>query len=206
MDYELYTDPARRAILNAQAEAGKQGCIMISPEHLLVGLMSEEEGFVDRVLDDLGVSEGEIFLELAPNLKEVGPTIREVIPLSDKLRRILHTAYVESLMLTHTYIGPEHLFLAIVKADDNLAAQVLCRLGVNYDEVMRRAKDPRFTQPSEAKTLLAIRSDLLRLAYSIGLHKSIHKKPLCKQLMLLLLYIERKVRVVDQMLEERKSF
>jgi ATP-dependent Clp protease ATP-binding subunit ClpC len=133
--FERFTDRARRVVVLAQEEARLLGHSYIGTEHLLLGLLHENEGVAAKVLDSMAVT-----LEKARELVEEiigkgGSSPFGHIPFTPRAKKVLELALREALPLGHNYIGTEHLLLGIVREGEGVAMQVLTSLGVTVGQV-----------------------------------------------------------------------
>ena len=137
--FARFTDRARRVLVLAQDEARERGHGFVGTEHLLLGLLAEEEGVAARVLESLGITLEETrdrVEEIAGRGREAPPArIPFTLPARQALERSLH----EALQLGHTYVGTEHLLLSLIAEGGGTAAQVLAAQGADYDLVKERA-------------------------------------------------------------------
>jgi lipoprotein-releasing system ATP-binding protein len=131
--FERYTEKARRVIFFARYEASAFGSSEITTEHLLLGLLREEEGLIQEIT---GVSPEVIRVRIAKNVsgKERAATSIE-LPLSQECKRILAYGAEEAERLRHRHIGTKHLFLGILREDSAFATQVLRQNGVTLEAV-----------------------------------------------------------------------
>ena len=135
--FERFTDRARRVVVLAQEEARLLDHNYIGTEHLLLGLISEEEGVAAKALESLGVS-----LEAARRQVrdvigqgQVAPTGH--IPFTPRAKKVLELSFREALQLGHNYIGTEHLLLGLIGEGEGVAAEVLRDLGVDLRSARR---------------------------------------------------------------------
>src|SRR6266487_4139405 len=115
--FERFTDRARRVVVLAQEEARLLNHDWIGTEHLLLGLIQEQEGVAARALEVLGVS-----------LETVRSEIEKAVK---RAKKILELSLREALQLGHNYIGTEHLLLGLVREGEGVGAQVLAKLGAD---------------------------------------------------------------------------
>jgi ATP-dependent Clp protease ATP-binding subunit ClpC len=129
--FDRYTERARRVIFFARYEASALGSSTgIESEHVLLGLVREDNALIHRFLPNTTVEEMR---------RRIGQhiTVREKIstsidlPLSNECKRILAYAYEESERLAHRHIGPEHILLGILREETCLAARMLVECGMN---------------------------------------------------------------------------
>ncbi len=144
--FERFTERARQVVVLAQEEARGLKHNYIGTEHLLLGLLREEEGVAARVLDSLQISTEEV---RAAVVRIVG-TGEEVatgqIPFTPRAKKVLELALREALSLGHNYIGTEHILLGLIREDEGVAARILLDLDAEPEkirnEVMRTLSGP----------------------------------------------------------------
>ena len=137
---ERFTHRARRVLTLAQEEAERLHHNTIGPEHMLLGLIREEDGISGRVLRELGIEEQRVrglIEELTRATQRETITTLELSPVTKK---ILELAVDEARRMGHHYIGTEHLLLGLVRQSDGVAIDVLKRLGVSPEEVRRQTR------------------------------------------------------------------
>ena len=116
--FERYTEKARRVIFFARYEALQYGSQVISPEHILLGLMREDKTLAARFFP----FRNSLSVETVRREVEERIVLRERIPqsaelhLSNETKRILALAAEESRKLKNRHIGPEHLLHATHEA------------------------------------------------------------------------------------------
>jgi len=131
--FERFTERARQVVVLAQDEARALKHDYIGTEHLLLGLLREEEGIAARVLRDLGVTLDDVRERV---LAIVGPGeggTAGQIPFTPRAKQALELALRESLSLGHNYIGTEHILLGLMRADAGVAAQILGALEIDSE-------------------------------------------------------------------------
>ena len=156
--FERYTEKARRVIFFARYEALQYGSHVISPEHILLGLMREDKTISARFFP----FRNSLTVEAVRREVEERIVLRERIPQSAELhlapetKRILALASEESQHLKNRHIGPEHLLLGIVREERSIAAEILFHYGLRLqdvrDEVNRQSGFPNLYAFDRAKT------------------------------------------------------
>jgi hypothetical protein len=148
--FERFTDRARRVVALSQDEARALDHDYIGTEHLLLGLIREEDGVAARALMSLGVS----FEVIESQVVEVvgrGPgQPTGHIPFTPRAKKILELALREAQQLGHAYIGTEHILLGIVREGEGVAAQVLQHQGLTLETVREAVIQVLAGQTSEA--------------------------------------------------------
>jgi ATP-dependent Clp protease ATP-binding subunit ClpC len=132
--FDRYTESARRALFFARYEVSQLGGAAIHLEHLLLGVMRRPEGAVRRILAPLPLERIRSEIESQTIIREKIPTSVE-IPFSTETKRALNVAAEEADRLLHTYIGPEHLLLAVLREEKSVAAAMLAKYGLRLTDV-----------------------------------------------------------------------
>lgn len=131
-----FTDKAQEALVQAYkcARQLKQG--YIGTEHILVGLMREQESMAHKVLTDNGVSEEKI-VEMIQDLISLqgGIAVKEREGYSPRAQKILDEAYTQAQRFGQKKAGTEHLLMAIIKEGENVAARILNSMGVSLQKI-----------------------------------------------------------------------
>jgi ATP-dependent Clp protease ATP-binding subunit ClpC len=136
----------------AQEEAKRLNHNYIGTEHILLGLVREEEGVAAKVLVNMGTSlskmrsavEYVIDTGEKPNTGAAG--------LTSRAKRVIELAIDEARQLGHTYIGTEHLLLGLLREGEGVAAGVLDSFSITLDRA--RAEVTRFLSQSTTKSKL----------------------------------------------------
>src|SRR5438105_1215570 len=135
--WQRFTERARRVVFFAQEEAGRLGENYVSTEHLLLGLVRENDSVAARILDRLGVSLGRIRSEIERQVTRGDGRLGQDMQLTPRAKRVIDLAYDEARQLNNNYIGTEHLLLGLIREGEGLAGRVLNKLGVDLDRTRR---------------------------------------------------------------------
>ncbi|MCC6168396.1 MAG: ATP-dependent Clp protease ATP-binding subunit [Caldilineaceae bacterium] len=132
---DRFTKRARRVLTLAQEEALRLNHNYIGTEHLLLGLVREENGVAVKVLRELGVDPGQVIraVERTVGRGERPPFGKPT--LAPRTKRVIELAVDEARLMGHHYIGTEHLLLGLVREGEGIAVNVLRGLGINLDRV-----------------------------------------------------------------------
>lgn len=145
--FERFTERARLVVVFAGEEARQLGHSYIGPEHLLLGLLCEEEGLAARVLESLDVGLEGARGHVARIVGTSGDGDTDPIPFSAQGKRALELALAEARSLGHGYVGTEHILLALARDSVGVGARVLLDLEVDREhvrtEVIRMLDGPR---------------------------------------------------------------
>jgi ATP-dependent Clp protease ATP-binding subunit ClpA len=123
--FERFTERARQVIVLAQDEARALKHNYIGTEHLLLGLLREEEGVGCRVLESLDLTVGEVRGRIAKVVGEGENVETGQIPFTPRSKKVLDMSLREALSLGHNYVGTEHILLALVRENEGVAARIL---------------------------------------------------------------------------------
>ncbi len=120
-------------VFYAQEEAQRFGEGYVSTEHMLLGLVSDDDSVAAKVLATMGLSNNKIRAEVEMQLpKGVDRPTRDMT-LTPGAKRVVDLAYDEARNLSNNYIGTEHLLLGLIREGDGLAGRVLEKLGATLE-------------------------------------------------------------------------
>ncbi|MGC4045464.1 MAG: ATP-dependent Clp protease ATP-binding subunit [Armatimonas sp.] len=142
--WQRFTERARRVVFFAQEEAGRLGENYVSTEHLLLGLVRENDSVAARILDSIGISLGRVRSEIERQVTKGEGRLGQDMQLTPRAKRVIDLAYDEARQLNNNYIGTEHLLLGLIREGEGLAGRVLSRLGVDLERTraeVRRLHD-----------------------------------------------------------------
>lgn len=133
-----FSPRVKDVISYSREEALRLGHEYIGTEHLLLGLIREGEGMAIKILKSLNINLVELRKSVEGAVKATTGNNANIgnIPLTKQAEKALKITYLEAKIFKSDIIGTEHLLLAILKDEDNIATQILNQYGVNYD-IMR---------------------------------------------------------------------
>jgi ATP-dependent Clp protease ATP-binding subunit ClpC len=133
--FERFTDRARRVVVLAQEEARMLDHTYIGTEHILLGLIHEDEGVAAKALESLNISLEAVRQQVEDIIGrgQAAPTGR--LPFTPRAKKVLELSLREALQLGHNYIGTEHILLGLIREGEGVGAQVLQKLGANLNRV-----------------------------------------------------------------------
>src|ERR687885_82045 len=111
--FERFTERARQVVVLAQDEARALKHNYIGTEHILLGLLREEEGLAARVLESLDITVEEVRAQVARIVGQGDEVTTGQIPFTPRAKKVLELALREALSLGHNYIGTEHILLGL---------------------------------------------------------------------------------------------
>ncbi|ORW04556.1 Clp protease N-terminal domain-containing protein [Mycobacterium kyorinense] len=125
--FERFTPRARNAVVAAQNAAHGARNGEITPDHLVLGVLSDPEALATKLLTAQQVDAESVRASVTlPPAVENPPSL---IPFSGPARKALELTFREALRLGHNYIGTEHLLLALLELEDG--AGPLHRAGID---------------------------------------------------------------------------
>ena len=139
--FERFTEGSRRVIVQASEEARRRRHDYIGTEHLLLGLVHDEQGAGTRVLGVLGISPDAVRRELDQCAPAGAGEPQGHLPFSPDVKRALELALQETLLLNSEHIGTEHLVLGLIREGQGAAAQALTALGAELDQARRAVRE-----------------------------------------------------------------
>src|SRR6201998_2226430 len=152
--FERFTERARQVVVLAQEEARTLKHNYIGTEHILLGLLREEEGLAARVLESLESTVERVraqVVRIVGSGEEVtsgqspctpraqnGPE-RAVTagpsPPTPRAKKVVELALREALSLGHNYIGTEHILLGLVRENEGVAARILLDFDADSEKI-----------------------------------------------------------------------
>ena len=151
--FDKFSERARRVLTLAQDEAQRLNHSYVGTEHILLGLVREEDGVAAKVLANMDV-----------NLSKVRQAVEFIIGpgekpstgatgLTSRAKRVIELAIDEARYLGHNYIGTEHLLLGLLREGEGVAAGVLDSFSVTLERA--RTEITRFLSKNVARSRLS---------------------------------------------------
>lgn len=137
---DRYTDGVKNAWKFAAQEAAKLGSDYIGTEHLLISIAHEGDSAGGKILNSLGITVGTLE-ELLSGSRNTSLFRRSELYVAPRTKRVLEMAVEEANELGNSYVGTEHLLLAILHEGGGLAVRILEQLGVTEDKLQKAFED-----------------------------------------------------------------
>jgi len=135
-----FTDRVRKVLQMAREEAARLHHEYVGTEHILLGLIREGEGVAAAVLTNLNVDLEDIQQKIEETVKKgkaaaaAGPDL----PYTSRAKKVLELAMTEARELNHSYVGTEHLLLAVTGGPrKELAATTLRDMGLTHERSLQ---------------------------------------------------------------------
>lgn len=174
MDY--FSQRASNSLQKSAEIAVNAGSNKIDTEHLLAGVLSEDE-VVKRVIKELKLDIELLQKQLSEYIGEDEDreiSYEQTPTLSPRVKQVLQQSFMESRNLGHNYIGGEHILLGLISEGEGLASQLFVKYGVDYNQARQAVvkvvgegdeKGEKITEKSETPNLDKYSRDLTQLAY-----------------------------------------
>ena len=133
--FEKFSERARRVLSIAQDEAQRFNHNYIGTEHILLGLVRENESVAARVLGNLNVDLTKVRSAVEFILGRGEKPVQGEIGLTPRAKKCVELAVDECRRRNDSYIGTQHLLIGLLRENEGVAAGVLASLGVTLDKV-----------------------------------------------------------------------
>jgi ATP-dependent Clp protease ATP-binding subunit ClpC len=144
--FERFTERARQVVVLAQEEARLLRHNYIGTEHILLGLLREEEGVAAEVLESLDITAERVRYEVVRIVGRGEEVVEHQNPFTPRAKKVLELALREGLSLGHNYIGTEHILLGLARENEGVAARILLDFNADAEtirnEVIRMLSGP----------------------------------------------------------------
>jgi ATP-dependent Clp protease ATP-binding subunit ClpC len=131
-----FSAQVKEIISYGREEALRLGNDFIGTEHLLLGLIRDEENTAIKVLKQLNVDLYELRKEIELAVKDkTGKNIANInsLPLTKQAEKVIRVTVLEAKALKSPLVETEHLMLSILKNKENIATQILGQFDIDYD-------------------------------------------------------------------------
>lgn len=147
----LFSDSIEKVIKNASKIALRFGSNLVGTEHILYGLASVKDCTASKILEEYGVSENSIF-ELFEESTS-GVSLFGSVELTPRSKELFQIAQQIAMDMGHSFIGTEHLLLAILSSRSCYAAKILENyFGVNIEELKAKVVASLQVKPEQSKS------------------------------------------------------
>jgi ATP-dependent Clp protease ATP-binding subunit ClpC len=138
-----FTKRSRKVLeVLAQAEGKRLNSESLGPEHILIALIGDEDSVASRIIANLSINFDRLRSDIEKALLRTNTSIIiGRIPVSQRFKKIIDLSKEEAKKLKNSYIGTEHLLLAIFKDGTCMGIEALQSNGIDYNviknEIMR---------------------------------------------------------------------
>jgi ATP-dependent Clp protease ATP-binding subunit ClpC len=136
--FERFTNRARRVVVLAQEEARRLEHNYIGTEHILLGLLREDQGAAATALAAANVTLDGARLEVETIIGRGKHEPTGHIPFTPRAKKVLELSLREAVRLGHDYIDTGHILLGLIREGDGVAVQVMVNLGADPKTISQR--------------------------------------------------------------------
>ena len=138
MNFNRFTQRAHKVLQLAQEEAIRLKHPAIGTEHILLGLIREGEGIAAKAIEQFNVDFNQIESSVEEltgvGQQDVGP----IVHYTPRAKKVLELSADESRRLGHSYVGTEHILLALIREGEGVAARVLDNVGISLNKARQQ--------------------------------------------------------------------
>ena len=143
-----FTQKANIALNDAIETAEDLGHTYIGSEHLLIGLLHSESSVAYAALTAKGITADRVENVLKSTVGIGTPTMLSPNEFTPRSKQIIESAIAAARAMGHSYVGTEHLLIAIAKDESCFAMTVLSQLGVSSNDIINEITKNVSTSPS----------------------------------------------------------
>lgn len=130
-----FTGKAQTALNNALSFSGELGHTYVGTEHILLGLISVEDGIAGRILRNRGLELNAVKELISATVGRGSPSTVSAADMTPMTKKIIEESAYTASRLGHNYIGTEHILAAIVSEDDSFANKIIRTSRVSVTDV-----------------------------------------------------------------------
>ncbi len=138
--FERFTERARKVLGYAEEAARELGHNYVGTEHILLGLIREDEGVAGSVLHEYDVTYEKVKEKINEIIGEgsSSQSSSQAIGLTPRTKKVLNLSMDEARRLGHNYIGTEHLLLGLMREGEGVGASIISQLGGDPSEIREK--------------------------------------------------------------------
>jgi ATP-dependent Clp protease ATP-binding subunit ClpC len=133
--FERFTQRARQVVVLAQEEARALGHEYIGTEHVLLGLLREDQGLAARVLESFDITVERVRAQVVRVVGSGDEPTSGPIPFTPRAEKVLELALLDAQSLGHNYVETQHILLGLMDEKEGAAVRILLDFDVHSDEV-----------------------------------------------------------------------
>ncbi|EKU47396.1 ATP-dependent Clp protease ATP-binding subunit [Staphylococcus massiliensis] len=146
------TERAQRVLAHAQEEAIRLNHSNIGTEHLLLGLMKEQDGIAAKVLQSFDITEEKVTEEVEKLIGH-GQDQMGTLHYTPRAKKVIELSMDEARKLHHNFVGTEHILLGLIRENEGVAARVFANLDLNITkaraQVVKALGSPEMNSKSQ---------------------------------------------------------
>jgi len=138
--FDKFTSHAHTVLSLASEEPRRYNHNGIGTDHILLAILSEQEGVGAKALDQLQIQEDEVRKQIEALHPAGEQPVDYPIGLTPGGKDSIQLAVQEAQLLNHHYLGTEHLLLGLLREEKDIGGQVLRNAGVTLEETRNLIK------------------------------------------------------------------
>ena len=135
-----FSDKAENVLRNASGAATRWGHRYVGTEHILYALSLDDESVAGAVLADNEITKEKIAQKIS-DIVGMAPSSQGVMGFTPRVKRIIELSYAEARRFGHSYIGTEHILMALLREGESVATRIISELSGDrqklYNETVR---------------------------------------------------------------------
>ena len=139
--FEKFTEGAIKVIMLSQEEARRMGHNFVGTEQLFLGVVGQRQGMGAKALKSLGVTLKKARKEVENYIGRGTGFVASEIPFTPRAKRVLEMAIQEGKDIGQSYVGTEHILLALLAEEDGVAIRTIEKLGVDRTQLRKKTLD-----------------------------------------------------------------
>ena len=139
--FDGFTEKANNAVNAAIEAAQSMGHSYIGSEHILVGLLSEKDSAACRILEGAGADKEKIIDRIVGTIGKKSPTVLSIRDFTPRTKRIIQLAVRQAAQLGNSYVGTEHILIALMSDRGSYATRFLSETGVRPDAIAQSIQE-----------------------------------------------------------------
>ena len=130
-----FTKKSKKIIeLITQDEGRRLNSAVLGPEHIMIALLKDDDSVASRILKNLNVNFEKLIILLERSIKPSSNQVQEwKIPVNQGFKNVVEISRTEAKLLKNSYIGTEHILLAVFKEGSCNCLEELKKSGITYD-------------------------------------------------------------------------
>ncbi len=133
--FTKFTDGAKNALKQAEDKARELGHNYVGTEHLLLGLICEKQSAAANLLGVLGITEEAITQDILTLIGKGDFAFTQGFGYTPRSKKILELSVAFSRQLGQSYVGTEHILMALIKEKEGVAYKILGDIGADFSEI-----------------------------------------------------------------------
>lgn len=147
-----FSEKANQVLFAAQRLTERLNHVIIGTEHVLYGLVRIEDTIASNALKHFNLTPENVREAIAVISPAGEEKPKAQIQASPRTKRLVEMAYQQAIQLDSTYVGPEHLLLALLEETDSVAMRVLNHLNISADDLVKNIMDQLEHNPPQEES------------------------------------------------------